>query len=105
MLKSSDDVVFIALADDLPVGYIHAESYNSLYSPPLKDVMSLAVRPDFQNLGIGRKLMEAVEKWAVESGRKGVQVLSQTKRIKAHEFYKILGYEPDKTQLNLKKYF
>ena len=105
VLLNQDDAVFIATANDKAVGYIHAENYNPLYSPPLKEVMSLAVMPDFQGNGIGRKLLDRVEKWAKDTGRSGIMILSQTHRTPAHIFYEACGYTLNKTQVNLIKYF
>lgn len=105
ILKNDADIVFIAEYSGQPVGVVHAENYNSLYAPPQKELMSLAVKEDYQNMGIGTELVKQVEKWAMETGRCGIRVLSQQRLENAHKFYEHLGYEYVKIQLNFEKYF
>ena len=99
------DYVIVAVYNDEIIGLAHAENYDSLYSPPLKDLMSLAVKTEFQNQKIGTRLMKEIERWALESGRKGIRVLSSSDRTIAHGFYKSIGYEFEKCQHNFYKYF
>ncbi len=51
---------------------------------------SIFVRPDHQKRGIGKKLMEALEKLAKKNGIKEVRLHAS---INAVEFYEKLGYE------------
>ena len=99
------DIVLIAECDGEAVGFIHAENYTPLYSPPLKDIMSLAVKKEYQAHKIGTRLINEVEKWALETGRQGVQVLSQLAFTGAHKFYESMGYTVNKQQINFIKYF
>jgi predicted N-acetyltransferase YhbS len=99
------DYVIVAVYNDEIIGLAHAENYDSLYSLPLKDLMSLAVKTEFQNRKIGKKLMAEIEKWAVETGRSGIRVLSSSDRTAAHGFYQTIGYKFEKCQHNFYKYF
>ena len=38
------------------VGYVHAQDYEVLYSSPMKDILGIAVHPDYQHQGIGSSL-------------------------------------------------
>lgn len=105
ILPLDTDLVIVAEYNGEIIGLAHAESYNTLYAPPMKDLMSLAVKTKYQNMKIGTRLMETVEKWAVETGRKGIQVLSRVELTNAHKFYQSLGYEIEKTQINFQKIF
>lgn len=105
ILPLETDLILIAEYNGQPAGFIHAEDYNSLYAPHLKDLMSLAVKEQYQHLKIGTQLMAQVEKWAAETGRKGVRVLSGANREGAHKFYMSLGYSLNKQQMNFTKYF
>lgn len=96
--------VFVAELNDRIVGYVHAQDYDVLYSDHCKDVLGLAVDPHCQRLGVGRKLMMAVEIWAKETGADCVRLVSGAKRLNAHQFYQACGYECGKQQLNFKKY-
>ncbi|MBQ5327107.1 MAG: GNAT family N-acetyltransferase [Oscillospiraceae bacterium] len=99
------ELILIVEICGIAAGFIHARDYNSLYAPPLKDVISLAVKKEYQHMKIGTALMCEVEKWAAATGRKGVRVLSSSHWTDAHKFYQTLGYKNDKTQLNFHKYF
>ncbi|MBQ3008556.1 MAG: GNAT family N-acetyltransferase [Oscillospiraceae bacterium] len=99
------DKIIIAEDGSNAVGFIHAENYDSLYSLPLKELISFAVRPDYQKKGIGSLLLSEIEKWAKDTGRYGIQIMSSADKKIAHSFYVNKGYELDKTQLNFKKYF
>ena len=67
------------LAVDHPNGYIKMNG--------------LAVLPRFQRRGIGRMLMERVEKLAGERGASFIGLASGFQRTGAHEFYERLGYQ------------
>ena len=99
------DLVLVAVIENEIVGIVHAENYTPLYSSPMKDLMSLAVKTKYQNMKIGTNLMCEVEKWATETGRCGIQVLSRVEFTDAHKFYQSLGYKLEKTQLNFLKIF
>ncbi len=61
----------------------------------------LAVLPEYQRRGIGKMLMERVEKLAEERGASAVGLASGFRRTGAHEFYEHLGYR--KTSLYFRK--
>lgn len=67
------------LAFDHPNGYIK--------------VNGLAVLPEFQRCGIGKMLMERVEKLAVERKASMIGLASGFQRTGAHEFYEHSGYQ------------
>lgn len=85
------------------VGYLHACDYQALYTPPMKDILGLAVSPDFRRRGIAAALMGEMERWAVETGAAAVRLVSGESRTGAHAFYRAQGYIGDKRQLNFKK--
>lgn len=80
------------------IGFIQAERYIVLYSGSGWNIVSLAVRPDCQNRGIGKMLLCALEEHAVNEGSDFVRLNSRIEREKAHGFYEHLGYVSDKTQ-------
>lgn len=103
LLASEEDKIFIAEVDGIVVGYVHANNYELLYAPPMKNVMGIAVSSDYRRMGIGKALLERVERWAKETGAAGVRLVSGGSRIDAHSFYNSLGYGEGKPQLNFKK--
>ena len=106
LLKLLTDVnnrIFVAVADGMIVGYIHANGYELLFAPSMRNVLAIAVSSQYKRQGIGRALLTEVEQWAVESGSTGVRLVSGEMRTEAHEFYRSCGYESKKKQLNFKK--
>lgn len=67
------------LAIDQPNGYIK--------------VNGLAVLPEFQHRGIGKMLMERVERLAKERNISLIGLASGFQRTDAHKFYEHLGYQ------------
>lgn len=103
LMKSDDDRIYVAVVDGCVVGYIHANSYDLLYAPHMKNIMGIAVDAEYQHKGIGRALLLQVEKWALYDGAVGVRLVSGASRHGSHVFYHKCGYSGDKEQLNLKK--
>lgn len=68
-----------ALAINMPNGYMK--------------INGLAVLPEYQQRGIGKKLMERVEKLAGERNISLIGLASGFQRKRAHEFYEHLGYQ------------
>lgn len=79
-------------------GYIHAELYETTYFAPLFNILALAVASPFQGKGIGRQLMQKIEKAAQSFGIKEIRLNSSTSRPNAHQFYKNICYTSHTTQ-------
>lgn len=103
LLADGRNGIFVAEAEGRVVGYVHLVDYDVLYADPMKNVMGIAVDPEFRRQGIGSVLLKAGERWALENGAAGVRLASGESRVGAHAFYRSLGYEGNKMQLNLKK--
>ena len=85
------------------VGYVHAQDYEVLYSSPMKDILGIAVHPDYQHQGIGSSLLAWIEQWASSQNACMIRLVSSETRMKAHAFYEANGYLREKRQLNFKK--
>ncbi|NBJ88281.1 GNAT family N-acetyltransferase [Acutalibacter sp. 1XD8-36] len=105
LLSSRRDKILVVELDNQVVGYLHLVDYDLLYFGPMKNIMGIAVDPKHRRMGIGKALLEAGEEWARESGAEGVRLVSGEGRTEAHTFYRALGYDGNKMQLNLKKMF
>jgi len=64
---------------------------------PAGVVEDLVVMPEYRGQGIGKKLLESVQKWAEERGAKRLQLLADQNNIPALEFYKKMNWT--KTQM------
>lgn len=105
LLSSKHDMIYVVVLEGSVVGYVHANDYNLIYAPPMKNIMGIAVSSKCKRAGIGKALLAAVEKWAKADGAKGVRLVSGMTRKEAHAFYEQCGYSGGKQQLNFKKYF
>jgi len=105
LLNDSNHKIYVAIVANKVVGYIHANNYELLYAPHLKNIMGIAVLSDFKKNGIGKMLLNKVEKWAQDTGAYGVRLVSGATRIGAHAFYINCGYIKNKDQKNFKKMF
>ncbi len=85
-------------------GYIHAQIYESLYSNRGYNILGLAVLSAYQGKGIGSKLLQAVERLAIDKGLSFIRLNSAEHRKLAHRFYEHLGYESDKLQYRFIKH-
>lgn len=85
------------------IGFIHAELYESLYMDTGLNILGLAVDSNFQGQGIGKKLMSAIEDYALKNNISYIRLNSNVRRIDAHKFYESIGYVCDKTQKRLIK--
>lgn len=105
LLKSDKDKIFVATVQNTVVGYVHANDYDVIYAPHMKNIMGIAVSSEYKKYGIGKAMLEEIERWAKETGAFGIRLVSGSTRIGAHEFYKRCGYIGEKQQINFKKYF
>lgn len=87
------------------IGFVHAQVYESFYSDLGLNILGLAVNPDSQGRGIGRKLMNKLEDYAVDNNIGFIRLNSAMKREEAHKFYEHIGYACDKVQKRFIKVF
>lgn len=73
------------------LGYVHAEVYESLYSQPGFNILALAVQPDHQGQGIGKSLLEGLEKEAKRRGYGFIRLNSADHRRGLTHFTKQLA--------------
>lgn len=105
LLNDVNHKIYVAIMDNQTVGYVHACNYDLLYAPHMKNIMGIAVSSEFRNNGIGKMLMNEIEKWARETGASGVRLVSGATRTEAHLFYSSCGYTSRKEQKNFIKMF
>ena len=97
-------MILVAVAEGQVVGYIHASNDQTLYLPPLKNLLGFAVVEAFRNNGIETALLSAVEEWAKETGASGVRLNPGSTGEKAHRFDRSHGYGTKKQQERMIKY-
>lgn len=57
------------------------------------EISILVTSSSSRRIGIGKAMMEYVDKWAKEKGCIGTWLVSELDRVEAHRFYKSLGYK------------
>lgn len=58
-------------------------------------ISAFCVDEGFRSKGVGRQLLHAAEEWMTSCGCAKLEVTSNTRRLRAHEFYLGLGYVED----------
>ena len=86
------------VASHVLLGYVHAEVYESLYSKAGFNILGLAVSPQAQGQGIGKSLLQGLDKEAKRRGYEFIRLNSADHRLGAHAFYEKVGYTCDKVQ-------
>lgn len=98
---SQKKIFFLVYEDPISkkaAGYVHAESYESIFSDPMFNIMALAVSKHAEKRGIGKALMTGVEEEAKRRGISAIRLNSAEYRVEAHRFYEHIGYHSDKMQ-------
>lgn len=86
-------ITFVALFDNNVVGIISA--INFLWAASERShmfIQGFAVKNEYQNMGIGSKLLKHLEDYANAKGVTGIGLCSGFKRTAAHGFYEKNGY-------------
>ncbi|MCO5461395.1 GNAT family N-acetyltransferase [Enterococcus faecium] len=100
LLKEPEKNFFLVYEDPISkkaAGYVHAESYEAIFSDPMFNIMALAVSKHAEKRGIGKALMTGVEE-AKRRGISAIRLNSAEYRVEAHRFYEHIGYHSDKMQ-------
>lgn len=83
------------------VGFISFEHYETIYFDSGINITGFVVEEEQRNKGIGRTLMEAVEKYAIANKFAFIRANSGSKRIEAHEVYRRLDLIQKKNRRDL----
>ena len=86
------------------VGWIHVQATYLLECDARAEIWGLVVADTARGTGIGRRLVEAAEEWAMMRGLGEMAVRSNHLRTEAHGFYEHLGYKVMKTQNAFRKH-
>ena len=105
----SDDrsKIFVACSDQSNrlLGFIHLDTYKTLFSEPLLNILGLAVSADAQSSGIGSALLRKSEEYGKSNNFAGIRANSGIHRETAHKFYLKNDYCEKHSQKRFFKYF
>lgn len=94
ILESPTQCIFIAEEEERLVGFATVSIRHVLrYAKPIAELDELFVGVAFQHKGIGKKLLQTVEKKAEELECYRIYVESAHTREKSYTFYESQGYE------------
>lgn len=91
--RRADAELFVADLGGLVVGFVYLHVIPTL----IRDgcwarIASLAVHSDHRRSGVGRVLVAAAERFALDAGATSVELTSARDRTEAHAFYRASGY-------------
>jgi ribosomal-protein-alanine N-acetyltransferase len=92
----------VAESENEVVGYTIGKLKNRVPAKPVAEIISLAVRPDFRQKGIGKELTNFLISHFKKRGVKEIFLEVRTENKTAISFYKNLGFTVLKT---LKNYY
>jgi GNAT superfamily N-acetyltransferase len=99
LLARDDQVVYVAeVAGTGAVAWIHGVEEELLESGRRCEIYGLVVDRDSRRRGVGRRLLDALERWAAARGLPEITVRSAVSRAESHPFYDRAGYDRVKTQ-------
>jgi ribosomal protein S18 acetylase RimI-like enzyme len=99
IMKNKDAVLFIAQSGEETIGFIeasvrqppdHPEAVKNSYAY----IDDICVKNDYRRSSIGEKLMEAVEKWAIDLGLSQIELNVWDFNKSAMAFFADTGYKP-----------
>jgi GNAT superfamily N-acetyltransferase len=96
ILAHPDHQAYVAVRQDQIIGYIHVVSMLRLTTSPFWEICGLVVAEKERQQGVGRMLVEHIEKNAF--GCSKIRVRCNRKRAVAHQFYQKMSYLEKKEQ-------
>lgn len=86
-------ITFVALLGNSVIGYISAVTFIGASSEKSNMFLQgFVVKKEYQNKGIGKKLLKHTEDYAKSKGIFGIGLQSGVQRTAAHTFYEHNGY-------------
>ena len=98
LLPRPDQVVLVADAGGLLAGWIHGAEQELVEAERRCEILGLVIDQRRRREGTARRLVAAVEEWAVSRGLGEMSVRSNVTRAESHPFYEAIGYRRVKTQ-------
>jgi GNAT superfamily N-acetyltransferase len=104
--KRGESVIFLAVVDGAIVGFTQLyPSFSSVSMKRLWVLNDLFVTPDARKSGAGRALLERAERWAAETGAKGLTLSTQVTNLGAQRLYEACGWTKDDEFLQYHRFF
>lgn len=94
--KQQNRLILLAMVEGQPAGIaVCFQVFSTFHAKPLINIHDLAVHPDYQRRGIGRRLLEEVERIARERGCCRVTLEVLATNAFARDLYRRFGFAGD----------
>lgn len=94
-LKDGKAVIYLAYKGEKAVGWIWSHRIDR-FDKHRFHIASIAVDKEYEHLGIGSRLVAAVEEFARINNADGIDLLVTADNLNAVEFYRNRGYETER---------
>ena|SRR5712692_7779439 len=95
-IKRGESVIFLAIADGAVVGFTQLYPlFSSVSMKRLWLLNDLFVAPAGRRAGAGRALLDRAERWARETGAKGLTLSTELTNATAQRLYESAGWTKD----------
>lgn len=93
ILKSPIDTLLVLIEDGQVLGYLHLQIRGQLHhGEKVAEILELIVNTEHRKQGLGQRLLEHGLRYAQKKGAKSIELTSNMRRIRAHQFYERNGY-------------
>jgi len=104
--KRGESAIFLAVVDGAIVGFTQLyPTFSSVSMKRLWVLNDLFVTPEARKSGAGRALLERAERWAAETGAKGLTLSTQLTNLPAQRLYEACGWTKDDEFLHYHRFF
>jgi len=83
----------VAEADGAPVGFLNCHVQQLLHhAGPVAEIQEMYVLPDWRSHGVGQVLVDHIVVVARQEGWINLEVTSNRRRLRTHQFYERMGF-------------
>jgi GNAT superfamily N-acetyltransferase len=105
-IKRGESAIFVAFAAGAIVGFTQLyPSFSSVSMERLWVLNDLFVAAEARGSGAGRALLERAERWAAETGAKGLILSTETTNLTAQRLYEACGWVKDDEFVHYHRFF
>ena len=105
-IKRNESVIFLAIVDGAAVGFTQLYPlFSSVSLRRLWLLNDLFVAPEARRSGAGRALLERAERWARETGSKGLTLSTEVTNLTAQRMYEAANWKKDDAFLHYHRFF
>ena len=95
--QKQDHAILVGEQDGRVIALLHLYERPAFDKPPEVIVQALVVDRNCRGTGVGKKMMNMAERWALDRGFSSVALTSRVSRSDAHSFYNRIGYKVEAT--------